>query len=116
MKLEMVKSPILLKSQVEIIFSRLNEAPKLYETDGEMLKKVTVKLFNPLLTLYVVEYNPVEKSVFGYMQNERFKDLSEWGYSSIDELIGLGFEMDIYFEDKLIALDGSLFDKEVEHG
>lgn len=116
MKLEMVRSPILVKSQVEIIFSRLNEAPKLYETGEEELKEVAVKLFNSLLTLYVVEYDPVEKLAFGYMRNERFKDLSEWGYSSIDELIELGFEMDIHFEDKLIGLDGSLCDKEVEHG
>lgn len=116
MKLEMVKSPILLESQVEIIYNRLSESPKLYETDGEEVKEVAVKLFNPFLTLYVVEYDPVKKLAFGYMQNERFRDLSEWGYSSIDELIELGFEMDIYFEDKLIALDGLLGNKEVEHG
>lgn len=116
MKLEMVKSPILLESQVEIIFSRLKEAPKLYGTDEKELKEVVVKLFNVFLTLLVVEYDPIERKAFGYMQNERFKDLSEWGYFSIDELIKLGFEMDIYFGNKLIALDGSLFDKEVEHG
>jgi len=116
MKLEIVNSPILLESQVEIIFSRLNEAPKLYETDEKEVKEVIVKLFNIFLTLLVVEYDPLERKAFGYMRNERFKDLSEWGCFSIDELIKLGFEMDIYFGNKLIALDGSLSDKEVKHG
>jgi hypothetical protein len=39
------------------------------------------------------------------------KNESEWGYSSIDELIGLGFEMDLYFEDRVIASDGSISKK-----
>jgi len=108
----MVKSPILLESQIEIIYARLSESPKLYETDEKEIKEVVVKLFNPFLTLYVVEYDPVEKLAFGYMQNERFRDLSEWGYSSINELIKLGFEMDIYFENKSIHFDGSLIERE----
>jgi len=112
MQLEMVKSPILLESQIEIIYARLSESPKLYETDGEEVKKVSVKLFHPLFTLYVVEYDSVEKLAFGYMENEQDRELSEWGYSSIDALIKLGFEMDIYFENRSIRIDGSLLERE----
>jgi hypothetical protein len=108
MKLEIVKSPVMLKSQVEIVYARLNEAPKLYETDGVNVKEVAVKLFHPVFTLYVVEYDPNDRLAFGYMKNESDDYLSEWGYSSIDELIGLGFEMDLYFEDRVIASDGSI--------
>jgi len=38
------------------------------------------------------------------MQNEADGSLSEWGYSSIDELIELGFEMDLYFENRVLIL------------
>lgn len=112
MKLKMVKSPILLESQVEIIFLRLKEAPKLYETDGQEVKKVVVKLFHPLFTLYVVEYDTHSNRAFGYMKNEQDNELSEWGYSLVEELIELGFEMDIYFVNKSIRFDGSLIDSE----
>jgi hypothetical protein len=106
MKLEIVKSPVMLKSQVEIVYARLNEAPKLYETDGIKVKEVAVKLFNSNFTLFVVEYDSNQRLAFGYMKNESADDLSEWGYSSIDELIGLGFEMDLYFNDRVIVSDG----------
>ena len=113
MILDVVKSPILLKSQVEIIYSRLSEAPKLCETDGIRIKEVAVKLFHPIFTLYVVEYDPKDRLAFGYMKNESDDDLSEWGYSNIDELIELGFEMDLYFKDREISFDGSISTKGV---
>jgi hypothetical protein len=97
-----MKMPIMPKSQQKIVYERLNEAPRLYKTDGEKIKKVAVKLFHPIFTLYVVEYNPDTKIAFGYMKNERDTFLSEWGYSDIEELIELGFEMDLYFEDRVI--------------
>jgi hypothetical protein len=108
MKLEIVKSPVMLKSQVEIVYARLNEAPKLYETDGVNVKEVAVKLFHPVFTLYVVEYDPNDRLAFGYMKNESDDYLSEWGYPSIDEWIGLGVEIDLYFEDRVIASDGPI--------
>ena len=106
------KSPLLVESQVRIIFSRLEEAPKLYETDGLKMKEVAVKLFNSAFTLYVVEYEPMDKLAFGYMKNEGDEYMSEWGYSTIDELIELGFEMDLYFENRVISFDGIVSVKE----
>jgi hypothetical protein len=47
------------------------------------------------------------------MNNEADGYLSEWGYSSIDELIELGFEMDLYFESRVINFEGKVFEKEV---
>ena len=108
-----VKSPLLTESQVCIIFSRLEEAPKLYATEEIEVKEVAVKLFHSSLTLYVVEFNTNNRLAFGYMKNEADVSLSEWGYSSIDELIEIGFEMDLYFENRVIDLEGKVFEKEV---
>lgn len=111
-----VKSPLLTESQVRIIFSRLEEAPELYETEELEVKEVAVKLFYASLTLYVVEFNSSDRLAFGYMQNEADENLSEWGYSSIDELIEVGFEMDLYFENRVINFAGDIFEKEVLNG
>ena len=103
---------IIPKSQQKIVYERLDEAPRLYKTDGKQIKKVAVKLFNPVFTLYVVEYDPNEKLAFGYMENESDRYLSEWGYSDIEELIELGFEMDLYFENRVINSKGSISHEE----
>jgi hypothetical protein len=107
-----VKSPLLTESQVSIIFSRLEEAPKFYETEEIEIKEVAVKLFNSSFTLYVVEFNSSDRLAFGYMKNEADDYLSEWDYSSIDELIELGFEMDLFFEDRVISFGGVISKKE----
>lgn len=109
----LVKAPLLTESQVRIIFSRLEEAPKFYETEEIEIKEVAVKLFHSSFTLYVVEFNSSDRLAFGYMRNEADDYLSEWGYSSIDELIKLGFEMDLYFENRVIDFKGKVSVKEV---
>lgn len=106
MKLEAIILPVLLESQVNIIYTRLSEAPTLYATDGEKIKEVVVKLFSAGFTLFVVEYDLEQKLAFGYMKNEADESLSEWGYSNVDELISVGFEMDLYFGQKSISFDG----------
>lgn len=111
-----VKSPLLTESQVRIVFSRLEEAPKFYETEDIEVKEVAVKLFHAAFTLYVVEFNSSDRLAFGYMQNEADGSLSKWGYSSIDELIESGFEMDLYFENRVINFEGDVFEKEVLDG
>lgn len=108
-----VKSPLLTESQVSIIFSRLEEAPKFYETEEVDIKEVAVKLFYGAFTLYVVEFNLSDRLAFGYMKNEADDTLSEWGYSSVDELIKLGFEMDLFFENRVIDFEGKISEKEV---
>jgi len=111
MKLEKIVLPVLSESQVKIIYSRLCEAPKLYETDGVQVKEVAVKLFHPSFTLYIVEYDSNQKLAFGYMKNEVDGSLSEWGYSNVDELLNVGFEMDLYFKERVISFDGSISQK-----
>jgi len=103
-----VKSPLLMESQIGIVYSKLSEAPKLYATDELEVKEVAVKLFSPSMVLYVVEYDSDTRMAFGYMQNDFDTTLSEWGYSLIDELIEDGFEMDLYFKDRAIFQDGSI--------
>ena len=108
MRLEKIVLPVLSESQVNIIYSRLKEAPILYATDEKKVKEVVVKLFSAGFTLFVVEYDPEQKLAFGYMKNEADGSLSEWGYSNIDTLLNLGFEMDLYFGKKIISFDGSI--------
>ncbi len=46
------------------------------------------------------------------MKNESDTFLSERGYSDIEELIELGFEMDLYFENRVINSNGSISSQE----
>jgi hypothetical protein len=108
-----IKSPLLMESQISIIYSKLSEAPKLYATEELEVKEVAVKLFSPSMVFYVVEYNSDTRIAFGYMQNDFDSSLSEWGYSSIDELIEKGFEMDLYFKDRCVLQDGSVHELEL---
>ena len=107
-----IKSPLLMESQVNIIYSKLSESPELYATDGLEIREVAVKLFSSSIVLYVVEYDSRERIAFGYMQNDADSSLSEWGYSSIDELIESGFEMDLYFNDRVINKSGFVLEIE----
>ena len=68
---------------------------------------VIAKFFNPTGagTWYATEYNPQDKTFFGYVSI--FNDWNdEWGYFSLIELeslrgpFGLGIERDIYFNSK----------------
>jgi hypothetical protein len=68
---------------------------------------IIAKFFNPtgVGTWYATEYNPEEKTFFGYVSI--FGDYNdEWGYFSLEELesykgeFGLGIERDLYFTEK----------------
>lgn len=60
--------------------------PALFATDGTPVenKILVVKFFAPWgkHTWYGVEYDPLEKRFFGYVEG----DYSEWGYFSLTEL------------------------------
>jgi hypothetical protein len=67
---------------------------------------IIAKFFNPTGagTWYATEYNPSDKTFFGYVSI--FGDWNdEWGYFSLTELeslkgpFGLGIERDIYFRE-----------------
>ena len=67
---------------------------------------IIAKFFNPTGagTWYATEYNPSDKTFFGYVSI--FGDWNdEWGYFSLTELeslkgpYGLGIERDIYFTE-----------------
>ena len=71
---------------------------------------VIAKFFNPFGagTWYATEYQPVEKTFFGYAS--LFGDHNdEWGYFSLEELesvkgpFGLGIERDLYCGEKKIS-------------
>lgn len=81
-----------------------NKLPKLYETEEVELedKVLQVKFFTPWSnwTWYGVEYNPEDKTFYGYVQGIE----NEWGYFNLGELeeikgaFGLGIERDMYFK------------------
>lgn len=126
-------SKYLTKEQVIEIYKKLETLPNLYETDGQKIKPVGIKIFGASMTYYVVESHKGDKndtpfeSCFGYVKNESDPSCSEWGYFSIPELlevaipikmIGLGknnitvgYEMDLYFKDKYIKYNGDIIDK-----
>lgn len=116
MKLEIVDSPVLLKSHVEIIDSRLQEAPRLFSMESVPVKPISVKLFYGRLTFYVVEYDPRRRLAFGCMEETYQNSMSRWGHVSIDELIRVGFEMDIgYQANSMMILSHSPLDRELYH-
>jgi len=113
------KSPLLTEEQVANIYNVLASMPKTYELDGEEIKPVGLKLFTPSFTFYIVEadkgspddaFANMQKQAFGYIVNESDRSCSEWGYINVDELIELGAEMDLYFEDKFITSNGDIVD------
>ena len=133
-KVELANSTYLSREQVETIYEKLKTLPDTYETDGQEIKSVGLKLFGGPMTYYVVEankgdeyYNPYERC-FGYVKNESCPECSEWGYFSIREILetkipvkmsingmgsslDIGYEMDLYFDNKLINSDGEILDK-----
>ncbi|MDP9378746.1 MAG: DUF2958 domain-containing protein [Chloroflexota bacterium] len=75
--------------------------PPLYGQDGMGDDAIVyAKLFHPLssYTLYVLEYDPVERLIFGWGGSPE----PEYGYASLDELetvrvMGLGIEQDVHW-------------------
>lgn len=63
--------------------------PALGSTDGKGAEAVAlVKLFHPCgrFTLFVTEYDPVDRLLYGYCLSPLGQDCDEWGYTSLDEL------------------------------
>ena len=126
---KMINSPYLMKHQVKKIFDTLNSMPKTYELDNVKIKPVGLKLFGPNFNIYVVEAdkNPSMEQCFGYVENLSAPDCSEWGYINIphylettvevpfvnsNRKISIGFEQDLYFEDRFITENGEIITKE----
>lgn len=114
------KSRLLTGKQVEAIYAKLSSMPKTYETEEWKLKPV-LKLFNASMTLYVTEQDKAAGTIvhgepegqvqcFGYVYNESYGE-GEWGYIDFDEYIRLGFEMDLYFENKYIDPSATIQDR-----
>lgn len=110
-KAPLPKSPLLAETQVQKIYDTLEKMPKTYSLDDVAIKPVGLKLFNHNMTAYIVEadggsdddaFAGLQSQCFGYVENLSAPECSEWGYVNVEEYIGLGFEMDLYFEDMYI--------------
>lgn len=125
-----IKSPYLTTKQIQKIYDTLNKMPKTYELENVDIKPVGLKLFCANFNIYVVEAdkNPSMEQCFGYVENLSAPDCSEWGYINIpyylemgidvpfmnvNRKITIGFEQDLYFEDKYITEDGEIISKEI---
>ena len=124
-----IKSPYLTTKQIQKIYDTLNKMPKTYDLENIDIKPVGLKLFGPNFNIYVVEAdkNPSMEQCFGYVENLSAPNCSEWGYINIpyylemgidvpfmnvNRKITIGFEQDLYFEDKYITEDGEIVSKE----
>jgi hypothetical protein len=139
-KAPLPKSPYLTEAQVKRIFDTLDKMPKTYELDGVDIKPVGLKLFGPNFNLYVVEadkgsyedeFESMHTQCFGYVENLSAPECSEWGYINIPYYLEVGvkvpaigtkgglvvgFEQDLYFEDRYITQSGKILTKEeMEH-
>lgn len=78
--------------------------PSLRSTEGRD-PLVLVKLFDPCgrWTLYVTEYDPEDRLLYGFCRSPLGPDCDEYGYSSLDEIeetmnrLGLQMERDLYW-------------------
>lgn len=124
-KAPLPKSPLLTVKQVEHIYNTIYKMPKTYELEDIKVKQVGCKLFNHNMTVYIVEQDSgsesdefigMQQQAFGYVENLSAPHCSEWGYINVDEYIKLGFEMDLYFENKFITQSGEIVDGEKNEG
>lgn len=102
----------LLNENIEKLF---NKYP-LYSQDKKREKKILVKYFTPWAgwTWYITEANKEGDDwiLFGYVISGLGPDCNEWGYMSLKELqslqgpFGLGVEIDLYFGEHTINMEG----------
>lgn len=115
-KAPLPKSPLLTVAQVQKIYDTLDQMPKTYETEDMKIKPVGLKLFTSGFTWYVIEsdkgseddeFAGLHPQAFGYVVNEQYEE-GEWGYINIEEIVSVGAEMDLYFEDMFISTKGTV--------
>jgi|GEM_PF-2850563 len=115
-KAPLPKSPLLTAAQVQKIYDTLEQMPKTYELEDMKIKPVGLKLFTSGFTWYVVEadkgseddeFAGLHPQAFGYVVNEQYEE-GEWGYINIEEIVSVGAEMDLYFEDMFISTKGTV--------
>lgn len=85
----------------------LNKLPKLYETENIPLKDKIIHqhYFLGGCDWYMAEYDSNDRLFFGYTILNNDLQNSEWGYTSLDELVGInirGIEIDrdLYWQPK----------------
>lgn len=76
--------------------------PETMETEGELDPMVWVKLFTPWAgwTWYIIEYDPEDKSCFGYVKGYE-NELGTFNLAELEQLegpMGLKIERDIHFK------------------
>lgn len=112
-------SPMLYPHQVKAIYDKIETLPKTYELDDVWPKPCSVKLFGGSFTVYVVERDAgsdddeffgMQTQAFGYFFNESYQE-GEWGYLNVDELLEAGLEMDLYFGEQFLDIDGNIVEK-----
>jgi hypothetical protein len=72
------------------------QLPELYGTEEIKTadKVLVVKYFKNNFTWYAIEFDPIERIFYGYVEGME----NEWGYFSLDELQSINVERDLYFD------------------
>jgi len=70
---------------------QLERMPRLYETEGTPLedKIIHQHYFIGASDWYCVEYDPNDRLFFGYTILNGDRQNSEWGYTSLDDLVNI---------------------------
>jgi hypothetical protein len=69
---------------------QLMKVPDLYSTEKVKDKKIYLKFFMGAMTWYIAEIDHKGwDTMYGYVYNASDPEMSEWGYSSLKELLGL---------------------------
>jgi hypothetical protein len=81
---------------------QLEKCPKLRETDGMKEHPAIFHYFCGLTDIYICEYDG-EDILFGFTILNGDLDNSEWGYTSLSEIIGIPvMNIDYHFEEQSI--------------
>ena len=72
---------------IEQIQKQLAKCPKLYETEKMEEHPVIFHYFAFTTDIYICEYSPNERQMFGYTILNSDLQNAEWGYISLDEIL-----------------------------
>ncbi|MBL4703202.1 MAG: hypothetical protein JKY54_01690 [Flavobacteriales bacterium] len=91
-----------LQNQFDNIYEIISNTPKVYEQEEieSDKKKFYIHYFNPNSDFYISEkdFENEQLQAYGFACLNGDKQNAEFGYISINEIIKLGFEIDLHFQ------------------
>ena len=92
----------------------LKKCPKIDETEGQKEHPAIFHYFFGGTDIYICEYDPAEKLMFGYVILNGDLQNSEWGYFSLEELANSAYlNIDYHFGEQ--SIKAALYDQYPYH-